>query len=133
MSETHAPQTVSVLAAVSNAMVTLHKEQFGRGPTRAHTNWAGEDSLICVMQDALLPAERALVEMGEGHRVQETRMYFQSASADTFIASVEAITGRRVWSFASATDARMGVVTEIYHFEPRGETDGHRPTKLPVT
>ena len=133
MSETHAPQTVSVLAAVSNAMVTLHKEQFGRGPTRAHTNWAGEDSLICVMQDALLPAERAMVAMGEGHRVQESRMYFQSASADSFIASVEAITGRRVWSFASATDAANGVVTEIYHFVPRTETDGRGPKEPSVT
>lgn len=131
MSETHAPQIVSVLAAVSNAMVTLHKEQFGRGPTRARSNWAGEDSLICVMQDALLPAERAMVQMGEAYRVQESRMYFQSATADTFIATVEAIVDRRVWSFASATDAHNGVVTELYHFVPRAETDGHRPTGSP--
>jgi hypothetical protein len=28
------------LAAVSNAMVSLHKEQFGRGPQRARSNFA---------------------------------------------------------------------------------------------
>jgi len=35
MTETHLdePRAGSVLAAVSNALVSLHKEQFGRGPT----------------------------------------------------------------------------------------------------
>ena len=32
-----------VLAAVSNALVSLHKEQFGRGPVRARTHFAGDD------------------------------------------------------------------------------------------
>lgn len=108
----------SPLAAVSNAMVTLHKQQFGRGPTRVRTNYAGSDSLICVMEDALLPAERSMVEMGEAHRVQESRLYFQNATASQFVAAVEEIVDRKVWSFASACDAERGVVTEIYHFAP---------------
>jgi uncharacterized protein YbcI len=36
----------------SNAMVTLHKEQFGRGPTKAQTHLAGADALLSVMEDA---------------------------------------------------------------------------------
>ena len=108
----------SQLAAVSNALVALHKEQFGRGPTRARTNYAGQDVLICVMEDALLPAERAMVEMGEAHRVQESRLFFQSATADRFIATLEGIIHRQVRSFASATDPLNGIVTEIYILEP---------------
>ena len=65
-----------------------------------------------------MPAERAMVEMGAGQRVQESRMYFQNATADTFIATVEAIVRRDVWSFASTTDALNGVVTEVYHYRP---------------
>ena len=38
----------SPMSAVSNAMVALHKEQFGRGPTRATSHFAGEDTLVCV-------------------------------------------------------------------------------------
>src|SRR5829696_7921573 len=34
-------QGTSVLMEVSNAMVKLHKEQFGRGPTNARTYFAG--------------------------------------------------------------------------------------------
>ncbi len=57
---------VSTLMAISNAMVALHKEQFGRGPTRARSDFAGPDGLLCVLEDALLPAEHAIV----GRRVR---------------------------------------------------------------
>ena len=69
----------SPLQAVSNAMVKLHKEQFGRGPTGAQSHFAGPDALVCVLQNALLPAERKLVELGDKGRVRETRIAFQAA------------------------------------------------------
>jgi uncharacterized protein YbcI len=118
----------SVLLDVSNAMVALHKEQFGRGPTRAQSHHAGPDALLCVMDDALLPAERKMVQMGEQQRVRDTRMFFQVATADQFIATVERITGRTVRAFASATDPDHGVVIENFIFEPEHDRDGGRPT-----
>jgi uncharacterized protein YbcI len=117
MSASEETQTVAPLAAISNAMVSLHKQQFGRGPTRARTNYAGDDTIVCVMEDALLPAESAMVAMGEGYRVEEGRLWFQNASATHFVTALEAIVGRKVWSFASATDSNHGVVTEIFHLE----------------
>ena len=113
------------LTAVSNALVALHKEQFGRGPTSARSNYAGPDTLVCVFEDALLPAERAMVEMGEHHRVRESRMWFQVATSRRFIDAVEGIVGRTVYSFASATDPERGVVMEIFIFERSdGANDG---------
>jgi uncharacterized protein YbcI len=106
------------LSAVSTALVALHKEQFGRGPTRARTNFAGADTLVCILQDALLPAERAMVEMGESHRVRESRAWFQVATAQRFIDTVEAIIDRTVVSFASATDPENGVVMEVFVLAP---------------
>ena len=44
----------SDMAAVSRAMVALHKEQFGRGPTRARSHFAGQDALVCVLENVLL-------------------------------------------------------------------------------
>ncbi len=117
----------TVLQNVSNAMVALHKEQFGRGPTRARSHFAGEDALLCVLDDALLPAERTMVEMGEQQRVRESRMFLQVATADEFVATVEEITGRTVRAFASATDPDKGVVMENFVFEPRPQGDGVRP------
>src|SRR3954452_9741074 len=45
----------SLLLAVSNEMVRLFKDQFGRWPTKARSSWAGPDVLICVLEDTLTP------------------------------------------------------------------------------
>ena len=107
-----------VLASVSNAMVRLHKEQFGRGPTKARSHFAGRDTLVSVLENTLLPAELALVEMGQQERVQESRLFFQTATRRKFITTVEEIVGRKVVAFSSATDPDAATVWEIYNFEP---------------
>jgi uncharacterized protein YbcI len=112
------------LAAVSSAMVALHKEQFGRGPKRARSNFAGNDALVCVLDDALLPAELTMVEMGDQHRVRESRMYLQVATADQFVSAVEGIVNRRVRSFSSAVDPDNNTVFEIFAFEPENGQPG---------
>jgi Na+-translocating membrane potential-generating system MpsC-like protein len=66
----------SVLLEISNAMVRLYKEQFGRGPTKARTYWGGPDTLMVVLEDTLAPVERSMVDMGEHHRLRELRMLF---------------------------------------------------------
>src|SRR3954470_9868539 len=120
MSQTEG-QDSSLLTAVSNAMVALHKEQFGRGPTRARSYFAGPDTLVCTMEDVLLPAERKMVQMGDERGVRETRTSFQVATADEFVTAIEAIVSRRVRSFASAIDPIANVVFENFYFEREGE------------
>ena len=120
-----------LLQDVSNAMVALHKEQFGRGPTRVVSHFAGADALLCVMDDALLPAEHTMVAMGEQQRVRESRLFFQVATAAQFIETVESITGRTVRAFASATDPDQGVVMENFIFEPDPRADGRPPAASP--
>ena len=116
-------QVGSPLAAVSDAMVRLHKEQFGRGPTRARTHFAGPDAMLCVLDDALLPAELKMIETGDGQRVRESRVAFQAATAADFIAAVEAIVHRKIRGFGSAVDTEANIVFETFIFEP-GELDG---------
>jgi uncharacterized protein YbcI len=111
-------QIVSPLAAVSNAMVALHKEQFGRGPTSARASFAGPDVLVCVLEDVLLPAERKMVAMGDQARVRDTRTSFQVATRADFIAAIEQIVHRKVRAFASAIDPDTNTVFENFVFEP---------------
>ena len=113
-----AEHTGSTLQEVSNAMVSLHKEHFGRGPTKARSNFAGPDGLMCVLEDALLPAERKMVELGEGDHVRDTRQRFQGATAEEFVKTVEGIVHRKVHAFASGLDAEQNVVFETFMFEP---------------
>jgi uncharacterized protein YbcI len=117
------------LAAVSSAMVALHKEQFGRGPRRARSNFAGDDVLVCVLDDALLPAELTMVRMGDHHRVRESRMYLQVATAEQFINAVQDIVGRKVHAFSSASDPDHNTVVEVFTFEPDPSSDGTPPQR----
>ncbi len=111
----------SVLASISNEMVRLYKEQFGRGPTRARTDWAGPDALVTFLEDTLTPAERNLARMGEHQRLRDTRMFFQYATVREFCEPVERLTGRRVRSFLSAIDTEVdGLATELFVFHPKG-------------
>ena len=134
MSETHdvgAPGASSALSAVSNAMVKLHKEQFGRGPTRARTNYAGPDAMVSVLEDVLLPAERKMVEMGQQDRVRDARSSFQAATAKEFVTAVEEIVQRKVRGFASGIDPDMNIVFENFAFEPRESADHQDPGVAP--
>jgi uncharacterized protein YbcI len=113
--------TSSALSAVSTAMVSLHKEQFGRGPTSARSGFSGPDSLTCVLSNALLPAELKMVQMGDAQRVRESRVAFQAATTTEFITAVEFITHRTVRAFGSAIDPENNVVFENFLFEPEGD------------
>ena len=112
----------SALQELSNEMVRLYKEMFGRGPTRARSAWIGEDGLICTLEDSMTPAERNLVGMGEAQRLRDTRMFFQYASEREFREVVEQITGRKVRAFVSGIDTHADVSSEVFYLEPRATT-----------
>jgi uncharacterized protein YbcI len=104
----------SQLAQVSRAMVRIYKEQFGRGPERVRTHWAGPDSLVCFLENTLTPVERTLTTMNENQRLRDMRMLFQYAAESEFRAAVEEITGRRVVAFVSGIDTRADVAGEVF-------------------
>src|SRR5688572_33463582 len=82
------------LQEVTNAMVRIYKELFGRGPTKARSSYAGPDTLVATLEDSLTSAERNLIRLGEHQRVRETRTLFQHASEHVFVEAVEQIIGR---------------------------------------
>jgi uncharacterized protein YbcI len=108
----------SVLAEISREMVHLYKEQFGRGPTKARTDFAGPDAVICTLEDTFTPAERRLAEMGEHQRLRDTRLYFQHATDKQFCSAVERALDRKVRAFVSGVDTRVDVSAEIFYLEP---------------
>src|SRR3954447_22972935 len=119
-SEQDQDRNQSVRAELSREMVRLYKELFGRGPTKARTEFAGSDIVICTLENTFTPAERSLAELGEHQRLRDTRMYFQAATADKFREIAERLTGRKVRAFISGLDADADVCTEVFYLE-----DGH--------
>ena len=107
------------LAELSNAMVRIYKTQFGRGPTKTRTHYAGPDTLIVTLEDSLTPAEQRMVELDEHTRLRDIRMFFQYASEAQFVEAVEQVTGRKVRAFISGIDTRKDVSCEVFYLEPR--------------
>ena len=108
----------SVQLAVSNEMVRLYKEKFGRGPTKARTNYAGPDTLVSTLENSLTVAESSMLALDEHQRVREIRLFFQHASERDFVDAVQQITGRRVRAFVSGTDTHRDVSSEVFYLEP---------------
>ena len=106
------------LQEVTNAMVRIYKEQFGRGPTKARTNYAGPDTLVSTLENSLTVAESSMLALDEHQRVREIRLFFQHASERDFVDAVQQITGRKVRAFVSGTDTHRDVSSEVFYLEP---------------
>jgi uncharacterized protein YbcI len=113
----------SIRAEISREMVRLYKELFGRGPTKARTEFAGPDIVICTLENTFTPAERSLADLGEHQRLRDTRMYFQAATHERFREIVERLTGRKIRAFISGLDAGVDVCAEVFYLEPRGSPE----------
>ncbi len=117
----HATHEVSLMSSISNEMVRLYKEQFGRGPTKVRSHWAGPDVLLVLLENTLTPAERNLVKMGEHQRLRDVRMFFQYATVREFCEPIERLTKRKVRSFHSSIDTEVdGMSTEVFVLHPAG-------------
>jgi uncharacterized protein YbcI len=114
----------SPMLEISNAMVRLYKEAFGRGPTKARAQFAGPDLLVVTLEASLTVTERNLVAMGEHQRLREARLFFQHALEDQFRTIVEQALGRRTLAFISGIDTRRDVAVEVFTLEPVGDPLG---------
>ena len=115
-SPSHEP---SDLQQISNAMVRLYKELFGRGPTKARSAYAGPDLIVSTLVETLTRAEHYMVEQGEHQRLRDVRLFFRHSSEHHFRDTVEEITGRKVVAFISGMDVRQDTAAELFYLEPR--------------
>jgi uncharacterized protein YbcI len=111
-----------LMVELSNAMVQLYKELFGRGPTKAKTSYAGPDLLVSTLENSLTRIEQTMAAAGEHERVRDLRMHFQYLGEDDFVRTVERITGRKVRAFVSGMDTKHDVASELFYLEPEGRT-----------
>jgi uncharacterized protein YbcI len=109
----------SPLAATTRGIVRLHAQYFGKGPTKARTDWIGDDGLVCVLRDTLTSVELTLIDRGQGEQVLSLRRAFQGAMAEEFKRVVEEATGRKVVAFLSQAHLDPDIATELFFFEPQ--------------
>ena len=90
----------TINAQISNAMVGLKKEFYGRGPTKAKT-YVNDNYVFCILEGGLTRNEETLLAAGEEKLVREYRLRFQEVMAGPTTEAIERITGRKVVGYHS--------------------------------
>ena len=108
------------LAAVSNAVVAIFSECYGRGPTKAKS-YAFDNYVVTVLEEFLTTVEETLVDKGHEDLVRRVRLTFQEAVADRFIDGVGEAMGRRVVAYHSQVTFHPAIGFEIFVLEPKPE------------
>jgi uncharacterized protein YbcI len=105
--------TGDVRTAISDGLVALLKEYYGRGPERAKTYVDG-DLVVCLLRGGFTPVEQTLLDGGHGEAVIRQRMAFQEVMRDRFEQVVEHATGRRVIGFMSGNQQDPDMICEVF-------------------
>src|SRR5215218_3056206 len=116
------PMDGAMRSAISQAIVRIHAEHYGKGATQAKT-YAWDNLVVTVLRDVLTVAERTLIDVDRADTVRDVRTMFQSSLEPTFRAAIEQLTGRRVQSFMSQVDPVRGFGVEVFVLEPADERD----------
>ncbi len=102
-----------VLTEISDGMVALLKEFYGRGPSRAKSYYH-DDLVVCLLRGGFTRVEQTLLEGGRTAAVIQQRMEFQEVMRDRFSAVIEAATGRRVIGFMSGNQQQPDMICEVF-------------------
>jgi uncharacterized protein YbcI len=105
------------LTAISDGLVALLKEFYGRGPTQAKSYYQ-DDLVVCVLRGGYTQVEQTLREGGRGSAVIEQRMEFQELMRERFEAVIEQATGRKVIGFMSGNQQEPDLMCEVFILEP---------------
>ncbi len=92
--------TGDVRTAISDGLVALLKEFYGRGPDRTKT-YVNGDLVVCLLRGGFTRVEQTLLDGGHGNDVILQRMAFQNVMRKRFEQVVEDATGREVVGFMS--------------------------------
>jgi uncharacterized protein YbcI len=113
-----------VLTAISDGIVALLKEYYGRGPTRTKSYYE-DDLVVCLLRGGFTRVEQTLLEGGRGAAVIQQRMEFQELMRDRFNAVIEEATGRPVIGFMSGNQQHPDIMCEVFILAPTDLVDGH--------
>ncbi|MDO8208848.1 Na-translocating system protein MpsC family protein [Conexibacter sp. CPCC 206217] len=106
-----------VLTAISDGLVALLKDYYGRGPTQVKSYYQ-DDLVVCVLRGGFSRVEQTLLEGGRGAAVIEQRMAFQDLMRDRFMAVIEHATGRKPIGFMSGNQQDPDLMCEVFILPP---------------
>ena len=118
------PSHGDVLTAISDGMVALLKEFYGRGPTRTKSYYE-DDLVVCLLRGGFSRVEQTLLEGGRGSSVIQQRMDFQDVMRHRFEEVIEDATGRKVIGFMSGNQQDPDIMCEVFILAPTDLVEDH--------
>jgi uncharacterized protein YbcI len=106
-----------VRTEISDGLVALLKDYYGRGPDRTKT-YVNDDLVVCLLRGGFTRVEQTLLEGGHGDDVIRQRMAFQQVMRDRFEQVVEHATGRNVVGFMSGNQQDPDMICEVFVLAP---------------
>jgi uncharacterized protein YbcI len=107
-------------AAISTGLVQLHRQYYGKGPTKAKTYFVN-DTVVCILEGGFTTVERTLIADGQSDAVYEIRRSFQKAMEAQFTEVVEEATSRNVIAYMSQIHEDPDLAVELFVLEPGSE------------
>ena len=104
------------LANISRRIVQLHKEFYGKGPTKAKTYYY-HDLVVVLLRGGFTRVEETLLQAGRADSVRLQRAEFQQGMRAPFKQVVEEETGRKVVAFMSSSHQHPDLLSEVFVLE----------------
>jgi uncharacterized protein YbcI len=104
-------------------MVMLHKDFYGKGPTKART-YVQDDVVVVLMRGGFTRVEETLLREGRGEAVTRQRGDFQAVMHDRFSEVIQDELGRKVIAFMSASHQDLDLLAEMLLLEPLDAEEG---------
>jgi uncharacterized protein YbcI len=106
---------------ISNEIVGLYKQHYGKGPVRCRTYFQPV-LVIVVLGEGYTAAEQTLFEGGRWYEVREARQIWQDTMKERFVDTIERLTGRTVRAFLSANHQGPDLAVEMFVLAPEETT-----------
>jgi uncharacterized protein YbcI len=113
---------------MANAVVRVHSQHTGRGPTRAQV-YTWRNVVIAVMRDAMTKGERSLAKAGHGDAALRTRRGLQETMRHDLVTSIEQLTGCHVIALLSDNRLEPDIGVQLFVLDrvPDPEGSGTSP------
>ena len=98
---------------ISNTIVTLFKQHFGRGPKSCRT-YLEADLVVLVMSGGYTPGEQTMFEAGRWHDVRRARLAWQDSMEARFVEAIERLTHRSVKAFMRTNHQGPDITVELF-------------------
>ena len=126
------PPGVRMAYAIADAVMHIHRERVGRGPTKAQAFFR-RNVVVVVMEDTMTRGEKNLVANGQVEDARTARASFSEMMRGDLVAAVEELTGAAVVAFLSDSSAEPDVAVQVYVLDrqvpgdanPSDGRDGH--------